>query len=44
MRHLPEVLHVWEDEIRPLVTDDSARFLQLFDREVGFARTTGLGR
>ena len=35
MRHLPEVLHVWEDEIRPLVTDDSARFLGLFDRDEG---------
>ena len=42
MKHLPEVLHVWEDEIRPLVTDDSARFLRLFDRESGLRGPAGL--
>ena len=32
---LPEVLNVWEDEIRPLATRQSAIFLGLFDRETG---------
>src|SRR5690606_28803804 len=36
----PEVLHVWEDEVRPLATSDSARFLGLFEPEVGL-RTAG---
>jgi len=30
---LPEVLQVWEDEIRPLTTDNSVAFLGLFDPE-----------
>ena len=42
MRHLPEVLHVWEDEVRPLVTDDSSRFLNLFNRESGLRGPEGL--
>jgi subtilisin family serine protease len=35
IRHLPEVLHVWEDELRPLTTNYSAEFLGLFDNERG---------
>jgi subtilisin family serine protease len=31
----PEVLHVWEDEVRPLATHYSARFLGLFEAETG---------
>ena len=42
MRHLPEVLHVWEDEVRPLVTDDSPNFLNLFNRESGLRGPEGL--
>ena len=42
MRHLPEVLHVWEDEIRPLVTDDSAGFLGLFASQTGLRGELGL--
>src|SRR5690606_38085659 len=37
----PEVLHVWEDEVRPLATSSSARFLGLFDAETGL-RAAGL--
>ena len=29
----PEVLHVWEDEVRPLATHYSAEFLGLFDED-----------
>jgi len=39
---LPEVLHVWEDEIRPLATNYSLDFLDLFDRDVGLRRAPGL--
>ena len=42
MKHLPEVLHVWEDELRPLTTDDSAKFLGLFKDEVGLRGAPGL--
>ncbi len=42
MEHLPEVLHVWEDEIRPLATKDSARFLGLFDSRGGLRGELGL--
>lgn len=42
MRHLPEVLQVWEDETRPLVTDDSARFLGLFESRTGLRGAPGL--
>jgi len=35
MANMPEVLHVWEDEVRPLVTNYSAEFLGLFDRDGG---------
>lgn len=39
---LPEVLQVWEDEIRPLTTDQSVAFLGLFDPETGLRGTPGL--
>ena len=35
LENLPEVLNVWEDEIRPLATRHSANFLGLFDSESG---------
>ena len=39
---LPEVLHVWEDEIRPLATDFSLDFLELFDGQAGLRGPLGL--
>jgi len=39
---LPEVLHVWEDEVRPLATNYSLDFLGLFDRDVGLRGAPGL--
>lgn len=39
---LPEVLNVWEDEIRPLATSHSASFLKLFDRDAGLRSQQGL--
>ena len=42
MEHLPEVLRVWEDEIRPLATNHSAKFLGLFDRGEGLRGELGL--
>lgn len=42
MRHMPNVMHVWEDEIRPLVTNHSAEFLGLFDSDRGLRGTPGL--
>ena len=42
IRHLPEVLHVWEDEIRPLATNNSAEFLELFDNDDGLRGPRGL--
>lgn len=38
----PEVLHVWEDEIRPLATSFSAEFLGLFEQDVGLRGKPGL--
>jgi subtilisin family serine protease len=38
----PEVLRVWEDEIRPLATRFSADFLGLFEPEVGLRGAPGL--
>lgn len=35
LENLPEVLNVWEDEIRPLATIHSAIFLGLFDHDIG---------
>jgi subtilisin family serine protease len=39
---LPEVLHVWEDEIRPLATNFSLDFLGLFDPADGLRGGAGL--
>ena len=39
---LPEVLHVWEDEIRPLATNYSLDFLDLFNRSEGLRGAAGL--
>lgn len=41
LEHTQEVLHIWEDEIRPLVTNYSAEFLDLFDSDIGL-RAAGL--
>lgn len=38
---MPEVLRVWEDEVRPLATRYSPDFLGLFDKDVGL-RAAGL--
>jgi subtilisin family serine protease len=35
LEHMDDVLNVWEDEVRPLATRDSARFLGLFDADSG---------
>jgi subtilisin family serine protease len=40
--HMPEVLRVWEDEVRPLTTNFSADFLGLFDADVGLRGVPGL--
>jgi subtilisin family serine protease len=42
LESLPEVLHVWEDEIRPLATNYSLDFLELFDRGKGLRGAPGL--
>jgi len=42
LEHLPEVKAVWEDEIRPLATNFSAGFLELFDAENGLRSKEGL--
>jgi len=42
LESLPEVLHVWEDEIRPLATRYSLDFLGLFDPDVGLRGAPGL--
>lgn len=39
---LPEVLNVWEDEVRPLATRHSANFLGLFDSTGGLRSEHGL--
>lgn len=39
---LPEVMEVWEDEIRPLATNYSAEFLDLYDGEDGLRGARGL--
>ncbi|MGH8223587.1 MAG: S8 family serine peptidase, partial [Woeseiaceae bacterium] len=38
----PEVLKVWEDELRPLATNYSASFLGLFEETVGLRGAPGL--
>ena len=35
LAHMPEVLRVWQDEVRPLVTNHSATFLDLFNAATG---------
>lgn len=40
--HMTEVLHVWEDEVRPLSTSSSASFLGLFEPETGLRGAPGL--
>ncbi len=42
MQHQPEVLRVWEDEIRPLATNFSPEFLGLFRENVGLRGAPGL--
>jgi subtilisin family serine protease len=42
LEQMPEVLHVWEDEVRPLATSFSAEFLGLFEPEVGLRGALGL--
>jgi subtilisin family serine protease len=42
LENLPEVLNVWEDEIRPMATRHSPTFLGLFDNDVGLRSAQGL--
>ncbi len=42
LEHLPEVLNVWEDEIRPMATRQSLSFLELFDADKGLRTAAGL--
>jgi subtilisin family serine protease len=42
LRNLPEVLEVWEDEVRPLATNFSLDFLELFDNDRGLRGAAGL--
>jgi subtilisin family serine protease len=42
LQNLPDVLQVWEDEIRPLTTNQSLEFLGLFDDEKGLRGKPGL--
>jgi subtilisin family serine protease len=42
LENMPQVLHVWEDEIRPLATNFSPGFLGLFDAEGGLRGPEGL--
>jgi len=42
LEHMPEVLNVWEDEIRPLATRYSPTFLGLFDTDTGLRSSAGL--
>ena len=42
LENLPEVLHVWEDEVRPLATNFSPGFLELFDAGRGLRGPEGL--
>jgi subtilisin family serine protease len=42
VEHMPEVLGVWEDEVRPLATNFSADFLGLFDGDGGLRGAEGL--
>jgi subtilisin family serine protease len=42
LANMPEVLQVWEDEIRPMATNYSLDFLDLFDSGVGLRGASGL--
>lgn len=42
IEHLPEVLEVWEDEVRPMATSHSPSFLGLFDADEGLRSVAGL--
>lgn len=42
VEHMPEVVRVWEDEVRPLATNFSAEFLRLFDPSSGLRGPEGL--
>ncbi|MCP5090101.1 MAG: hypothetical protein GY949_04170, partial [Gammaproteobacteria bacterium] len=42
LSNLPEVLNVWEDEVRPMATRYSPTFLGLFDNDAGLRSTAGL--
>jgi subtilisin family serine protease len=42
LQHLPEVKAVWEDEIRPLATNFSGEFMELFDGTAGLRGAEGL--
>ena len=42
LEHMPEVKAVWEDEIRPLATNFSSQFLELFDATRGLRGPRGL--
>lgn len=42
IEHMPAVLRVWEDEVRPLTTNFSADFLGLFEPNVGLRGAPGL--
>ena len=42
LEHMPEVLNVWEDEVRPMATRHSPTFLELFDAERGLRSVEGL--
>jgi len=42
LEYLPEVLNVWEDEIRPMATRQSLSFLELFDADQGLRTAAGL--
>ncbi len=42
LEHLPEVMNVWEDEVRPMATRFSPSFLGLFDPDDGLRSVEGL--
>ena len=42
VEHMPEVLRIWEDEVRPLTTNFSADFLDLFAADTGLRGAPGL--
>jgi hypothetical protein len=42
LENIPEVLRVWEDEVRPLATNFSPGFLELFNNERGLRGPEGL--